>query len=233
MKILAVSDEESPALWDYYVPGRLSEYDLILACGDLKAEYLSFLVTMSRARLLYVRGNHDTSYLQNPPDGCDCLDDRLAVYNGVRILGLGGCVKYHDGPFQFTEAQMKRRIARLSLAVRRCGGVDIVITHAPPRWLGDKEDPAHLGFIAFRTLIEKWHPALLLHGHVHLRYDYAIPREHLYEGTRIINVSDRYSLDLPDREGIRPKDRDRLIWKTRRREKSTDWETDSSSGIVF
>ena len=30
MKILTVSDEECPALWDYYVPGRLSEYDLII-----------------------------------------------------------------------------------------------------------------------------------------------------------------------------------------------------------
>ena len=46
MKILIVSDEECPALWDYYVPGRLSGYDLILSCGDLKAEYLMFLVTM-------------------------------------------------------------------------------------------------------------------------------------------------------------------------------------------
>ena len=30
MKILALSDEEGPALWDYYEPDRLSEYDLIL-----------------------------------------------------------------------------------------------------------------------------------------------------------------------------------------------------------
>ena len=30
MKILTVSDEACPALWDYYVPGRLEEYDLII-----------------------------------------------------------------------------------------------------------------------------------------------------------------------------------------------------------
>ena len=61
MRILAVADEECPALWDYYVPGRLKEYDLIISCGDLKAEYLSFLVTMARCPVLYVHGNHDTS----------------------------------------------------------------------------------------------------------------------------------------------------------------------------
>lgn len=46
MKLLLLSDKESPYLWDYYRPGRLSEYDLMLSCGDLKASYLSFLVTM-------------------------------------------------------------------------------------------------------------------------------------------------------------------------------------------
>ena len=48
MKILVVADEECPALWDYYVPGRLKEFDLIISCGDLKPAYLSFLVTMAR-----------------------------------------------------------------------------------------------------------------------------------------------------------------------------------------
>jgi hypothetical protein len=54
VKILAVSDEESRALWDYYSPGKLKEYDLIISCGDLKASYLTFLVTMGRSPLLYV-----------------------------------------------------------------------------------------------------------------------------------------------------------------------------------
>ena len=48
MKILIVSDEECPGLWENYIPGRLKEYDLILSCGDLNAKYLSFLVTMAR-----------------------------------------------------------------------------------------------------------------------------------------------------------------------------------------
>ena len=154
MKILAVSDEESPALWDYYVPGRLAEYDLILGCGDLKAAYLTFLTTMSRARVLYVHGNHDGSYLSHPPEGCECIDDQLVVYNGVRILGLGGCLMYHPGPFQYTERQMRRRIRRLRFALWRSGGVDIVVTHAPPRGLGDLEDPAHRGFQALVELLE-------------------------------------------------------------------------------
>ena len=233
MKILAVSDEESPALWDYFVPGRLDGYDLILACGDLKAEYLSFLVTMSHARLLYVRGNHDGAYLQNPPDGCECIDDQFVVYNGVRILGLGGCRKYRKGPFQYTERQMRWRIAKLWPALIRCGGVDIVIAHAAPQGLGDRDDPAHLGFAAFRKLIEKWRPALFLHGHVHRRYDHTMPREHIYESTRIINVSDRCTLDFPEPSDANPKDHNRLIWKTHHREKSVGWDLELTPQDFF
>ena len=91
MKILAISDQECAALWDYYIPGRLAEYDIILSCGDLKASYLSFLVTMGKAPVFYVHGNHDGSYEANPPEGCECIDDRIVVYKGLRILALGGC----------------------------------------------------------------------------------------------------------------------------------------------
>lgn len=218
MKILAVSDEESPALWDFYVPGRLKDYDLILSCGDLKADYLSFLVTMARCPLFYVHGNHDLSYRSAPPEGCDCIDGQIVVYNGLRILGLGGCLRYHPGEQQYTEEQMRRRIAKLRLALWRTGGVDIVVTHAPPRGLGDAEDPAHRGFAALRELLDRYHPLYLLHGHVHLRYGLNIPRVHEYNGSQIINVSERYVLEVPDRP-FPEKDRGRLIWKTHPRER--------------
>ena len=77
--------------------GKLSQYDLILSCGDLKAEYLSFLVTMARCPLLYVHGNHDDDYIRREPEGCDCIDDKLVVYKGLRILGLGGSRRYSGG----------------------------------------------------------------------------------------------------------------------------------------
>ena len=224
MKILAIADEESPALWDHYMPGRLDGYDLILSCGDLKADYLTFLVTMGHARLLYVQGNHDGSYEVKAPEGCDCIDDQLVVYNGVRILGLGGCLRYHDGPYQYTEKEMRRRISKLRFALRRAGGVDIVITHAPPRGLGDREDPAHMGFEALRDLIDRWHPSYLLHGHVHLRYDHSLPREQVYGGTRIINASERFVLEIPDVPLKDPKNKGRLIWKTRHRDAGNLWD---------
>ncbi len=204
MKILCVSDEECPALWDYYVPGRLKDYDLILSSGDLKASYLSFLVTMARCPVLYVHGNHDTSYKRKPPEGCDCIDDQLVEVNGIRILGLGGCPWYHPGDFQYTEEEMQKRIRRLRFALWRAGGVDIVVTHAPPRGIGDLEDPAHQGFESLFALLDKYKPQYLLHGHIHLRYGTDQTRERSYGDTQIINVCERYVLEVPDRPGGSP-----------------------------
>lgn len=217
MRILAVSDEECASLWDYYMPGKLDGYDLILSCGDLKASYLTFLVTMGRARLLYVPGNHDVTYPSQPPEGCECIDDQLVVFNGIRILGLGGCLWYHPGPYQYTEREMRARIRKVSRAVRKAGGVDIVITHAPPRGLGDLDDPAHRGFECLRELIDAWHPKYLLHGHTHLRYGIHVPRETVYGDTRIINVTERYVLDYSDA----PADQNDLIYLTRQKKKTT------------
>ena len=87
MKILAVSDIESKYLWDYFEPKKLEGVELILSCGDLAAEYLSFLATFTHAPVLYVHGNHDAGYENRPPEGCICIEDEIFTYRGVRILG--------------------------------------------------------------------------------------------------------------------------------------------------
>ncbi len=194
MKILLLSDEPDPLFWDYYRPGRLDDFDLILSAGDLDASYLSFLVTMAHAPLLYVHGNHDGSYEARPPEGCDCIDDALVTVQGVRILGLGGSALYSRGPHQYTERQMRRRIRRLNFRVRRAGGVDIILTHAAPKGCGDDTDYAHRGFEAFLPMLDRWKPKALVHGHVHLRF--GIPRERRYGDTRVINACGHFVIEI-------------------------------------
>ena len=200
MRILALSDEELMSFWDYYVPGRLKEYDLILSAGDLKAAYLSFIVTMARAPVMYVHGNHDTGYEAAPPEGCDSIDGQIVEYNGLRILGLGGCVWYRPGAHQHTEKEMRKRIRKLRWQIAKYGGVDIVVTHAPPHGVGDSDDDAHRGFECFLELIDRYRPRYLLHGHVHMRYGRVQTREREYHGTRVINVCEKFVLDIPKEE---------------------------------
>lgn len=196
MKILFVCDEESKYLWDHYQPGRLSGLDLIVSCGDLAPEYLSFLVTMSNVPVLYVHGNHDGKYEARPPEGCECIEDQLVTVNGIRILGLGGSQRYSPGPHQYTEEEMERRIQKVQRQIRKAGGVDVVVSHAPVRGLGDSDTHVHRGFEAFHQLLSKHQPRYWVYGHVHMRYGIHVPRLLQHGQTTLINACERYLLEI-------------------------------------
>ncbi len=195
MKILLVADEPSKALWDYYDGERLKGIDLILSAGDLPPQYLSFLVTFSNCPLLYVHGNHDGVYDTKEPDGCICIDDKIYEFEGIRILGLGGSMMYNGGPYQYTEKQMKMRAWKLGWKIKRKGGFDILLTHAPARGIGDQEDLTHRGFEVFGSMLDKYHPKYMVHGHSHLNYGYGLSRTIELDGTTVINAYERYTLE--------------------------------------
>ena len=190
MKILALSDHECPWLWDYLDRRRLEGIDLILSCGDLDPRYLSFVVTF------YVHGNHDDRYATIPPEGCICVEDKLYTYQGVRILGLGGCMRYKpQGDHQYTQRQMGRRVLRRRLELMRKGGFDILLAHAPALGLNDGEDLCHTGFEAFNSLMDQYKPRYFVHGHVHMSYGQEFPRLSSYGETQVINAYESYVFD--------------------------------------
>lgn len=200
MKILAIADKESKLLWDFFDKSLLEGIDLIISCGDLDPRYLSFLVTLSSVPVLYVHGNHDAKYAQVPPEGCVCIDDQIYVHKGVRILGLGGSMRYKPGPHQYTEREMRRRVRRLRFRLHRNGGFDILVTHSPARELNDGEDLPHRGFQVFRELIEKYRPRYFLHGHVHITYGRQYKRYDKYLDTHVINVYEKCVFEFEDED---------------------------------
>ena len=125
---------------------------------------------------------------------------------GLRIAGLGGSVRYRPGPHQYTQKQMEKRARHLTGQIRRAGGVDILVTHAPPRGLGDTEDLPHQGFDAFLGLMDQYAPRYMLHGHVHLNYGAQMERVRHYGSTTIVNAFERQVVELepapePERRG--------------------------------
>ena len=200
MRILAVSDEESKALWDYYIPDRVKDVDVIVSCGDLRAEYLEFLVTMTHCPVLYVPGNHDKKYVEHPPEGCISLDGNVYTYNGVRFLGFGGSMKYSEGPYMLTEKEMRGKIYKAKNQIIKNGGFDILVTHAACRGFGDMEDRAHQGFACFNELLFKARPSVMFHGHVHACYrNRSFQREMTHpSGTTIVNCFDKYYYDFDE-----------------------------------
>ncbi len=196
MNILAVADIEDKYIWEYFDKERFKDVDLIISCGDLKAQYLEFLVTMIPAPLLYVHGNHDENYDKRPPEGCINIDGKIYTHkNGIRIFGLGGSMKYRPNRMhQYTEDEMKRRISKSKRAVKKAGGIDIFVAHAPAYQLGDGEDIAHTGFKCFVNLMDNYSPKYFLHGHQHQAYNRRMPRKQEYNNTEIINVGPYYKL---------------------------------------
>lgn len=187
MKILVLADEPDKMLWDYLDRRRLEGIELVISCGDLSSSYLSFLTCFTPAPILYVHGNHDTSYERKPPEGCICVEDDIYVYKGIRIMGLGGSMRYKPGAHQYTEWEMKRRIIKLLPKLIMKRGFDILVTHAPAQGLGDSKDIAHRGFEVFLSLMKRYKPKFMLHGHVHKDYSHDFVRERMFGNTRVIN----------------------------------------------
>ena len=44
MNIMIFADQESKLLYEYYDPEQMKDIDLIISCGDLPPEYLTFLL---------------------------------------------------------------------------------------------------------------------------------------------------------------------------------------------
>ena len=196
MKILFIADEESKIYWDFFKKEQFEGIDLIISCGDLKPEYLSFLAAMAAVPVLYVRGNHDDKYEKYPPEGCTCIEDRIYNFNGIRILGLGGSYRYKPGINQYTEFQMTRRVSKLFLKLKFNRGFDILVTHSPAKGCHDGEDICHRGFQIVNCLIAKYHPKYFVHGHVHMNYGRQFPREDHIGDTCVVNAFERYVIEI-------------------------------------
>jgi Icc-related predicted phosphoesterase len=226
MKILVVSDHEEKQLYDHFDPERwVGRVDLAISCGDLRGEYLSYLVTVLRVPLLYVAGNHDTRYDQRPPDGCDRLDGKVVQIQGLRIAGLSGSPRYGEdtSEYQFSDRQIRWRIRKLGFAIRRAGGVEILVSHAAPircpftpqickapagaghpcihpeitghPWLcPEPTDYAHRSVVAYNQAIARWKPRIWLHGHNHIEYG-RVPRLWWVGETQVINADGHVLVD--------------------------------------
>ncbi|SLM32275.1 conserved hypothetical protein [Desulfamplus magnetovallimortis] len=198
MKILTVSDVVVPALYKEFDRTRFPDIDLVLACGDLPPEYLAFIFHFMNVPLYYVKGNHDIRYNENPPMGCMDIHGRIVKFKGLNIMGLGGSRWYNGGMNQYTDAQMRHIIRKMKLSIWWNKGVDILITHAPPRYIHDAEDRCHKGFDAFYTFIDKYKPSYLIHGHIHRQFDNTLDRLTVVNGTKVINTYGYNIIEIND-----------------------------------
>ncbi|MCL2243011.1 MAG: metallophosphoesterase [Treponema sp.] len=216
MKILCISDHIDPLVYSSGIKQRFSDIDLILSAGDLPMDYIDFIVSNLNKPLYFVFGNHHTNELKHFRKIWNSviieIDNEFfccgAVHAGTKvrtegnliIAGLGGSMRYNGGLNQFTDFQMFFEAVKLMprlLWNRIFHGryLDILLTHAPPKGIHDKNDKCHLGFKAFLWFMKTFRPRYLVHGHIHL-YDLSDVRCTDYAGTTVINAYSHYVFEF-------------------------------------
>ncbi len=197
MKILSVADTVVKDLLEQKGGGpAINGIELILSCGDLPPEYLTALRHRYDVPLLYVLGNHDIRYGASPPIGCVHIDRRIVHVGKIKIIGFTGSRWYNGNINQYSEDQMAGFIKRMRFALWRARGIDLVVTHAPPRFIHDAEDRCHRGFRSFRAFIDKYQPRHFLHGHIHAHFESDAARITTVNSTLVINCYGYHVLEI-------------------------------------
>lgn len=213
LRILAVSDEVDQRIYSTTLRERMPDVQLVIGCGDVPASYLEFLTDSLHKPVFYVLGNHAEEVTRSGeqgvtrlPEGCVNLGGKVVrdSSRGLIMAGLPGSPRYSERePIQYTEGQMAWMMIRMAPRLlwnrmRHGRALDILVTHAPPRGINDRDDVAHRGFVSMRHFLKWFHPPYHLHGHIHLYDRSQSPVTH-YRLTEIINVFpyQRLDLDLP------------------------------------
>jgi Icc-related predicted phosphoesterase len=220
MKILCISDQIDPLVYSNSIKQRFADVDIVLSAGDLPLDYLDFIVSSLNKPLLFVYGNHNlkgfaqlkktyASVMQSDLQGAYAfstgaihIDSHITKEDSLIIAGLGGSMRYNNGENQYTNSQMKWKIFKLIPKLFfnklfRGRYLDILLTHASPEGIHDKDDPCHRGFNSFLWFMRVFKPKYLIHGHIHL-YDLLEVRTTKYHDTLVINAYSHFILETED-----------------------------------
>jgi Icc-related predicted phosphoesterase len=170
IRFLVASDEREPALEQASNRAALGHLDGIIGCGDLEPEWLEFLGDAFNAPIVYVRGNHDHGgqWHERPLPVPIWLEaGRIERLAGIPIVGMEwpGVDAPENQRRPWLAWQQSLRIASKLVFARLWRRPLIVISHVPPAGVGDATDAYHVGFGAYRWLLDKLGPPIWLHGH--------------------------------------------------------------------
>ena len=171
MKILAFSDLHHSASRADVLVEAAQEADLVISAGDFcnarrgLPEAMALLDGIT-APMVVVPGNaeSDTELKKAARKGTHVLHGEHLEIASLRLFGLGYGVP--PTPFGAWSCDMSEADAESLLS--RCKGVDILLTHSPPKGVVDVTSQGiSAGSTAIRAAIETLQPQLALCGHIH------------------------------------------------------------------
>ena len=204
MKVVAISDTHG-------VHERLAipACDLLVHCGDVTRggsraeteEFLDWFAAQPARDKLFVGGNHDR-FVEKQPDevrrlaerhGVAYLFDEEITFAGKKIWGSPVVP-----PFRSMAFNRERGATIRAHWDRMPAGLDLLVTHGPPKGLGDRIVVGiHVGCADLTAKVRSAAPRVHVFGHIHeARGEYSLPGL----PTRFLNVASRRLVPI----GIRP-----------------------------
>lgn len=172
-KLFLFSDVHSNTAYCEKIVERAGEYDLVIGAGDFciarrGLEVSTRILSQITVPAIFIPGNAESyEELQAAYAGhlnITILHGNSCEHLGYRFFGLGGGIPitpFGAWSYDLSEAQAAEHL-------NEAAGTDVLITHAPPKNVGDSDSRGrHLGSQAIYDFIQSYQPILHVCGHIH------------------------------------------------------------------
>lgn len=171
MRILAFSDLHHARARAADIVAASTEADLVIGAGDfcnMRQDLAGAMALLAgvAAPMVVVPGNAESAgeLRAAVSEGVTVLHGQGVTMAGLALFGLGYGVP--ETPFGAWSCDLDEAAAAALLAP--CAAADILITHSPPKGVGDVTSAGlSVGSTAIRAAIDRIQPALALCGHIH------------------------------------------------------------------
>jgi uncharacterized protein len=171
MRILAFSDLHHARARAADLVAASERADLVIGAGDfcnMRQDLAGAMALLAgiAAPMVVVPGNAESAgeLRAAVPEGVSVLHGQGVTIAGLTLFGLGYGVP--ETPFGAWSCDLDEAAAAAILAP--CTATDILITHSPPKGVGDvTSGGVSVGSAAIRAAIERIQPRLALCGHIH------------------------------------------------------------------
>ncbi len=171
MKFLVLTDihgNEEVSSWANKLI-KENEADFVIILGDITQfgpkSWAENFLSAFEVPVYSVAGNCDPpkEIMEAIEEKANLMHKKKTVIDGVPFIGLGGSnPTIFNTPFELSEEEIESSLEPLMEEN------SVLVLHAPPMGINDTiPSGAHVGSTSIKAIVDKYHPRLVLSGHIH------------------------------------------------------------------